>query len=300
VVCSRVTGFVFKARKFRTRDLALIREVVVTCGGLSRQELASTVCELLGWRRAGGGLKTIECKELLERLESDGLVELPPLERTKPQGARTRVPRTARGVPQERVVGTVRDIAPVALKRVTSEGDRLLWRELVGRYHYLGHKVPFGAHLRYLIGASRPVPAVVGCLQVSSPAWKMAPRDRWIGWSEEARKVNLQQVVNNSRFLLLPWVEVRNLASWALAQLARQLPDEWEEAYGLRPLLLETLVDESRYSGTCYRAANWIRLGVTTGRGRMDRHNRLQGAAPKVIFVYPLVRLARERLRGAV
>ncbi len=295
---SKVTEFVFKGRKFRSRDLKLIREVVGTCSGLSRQELASTACELLGWRRAGGGLKTIECKELLARLESDGFIELPALERTKPKGTRTRVPRTARSEPQGRISGTVGDIAPIALKRVMTEDDRLLWRELVGRYHYLGHKVPFGAHLRYLIEASQPAPRVVGCLQVSSPAWKMAPRDQWIGWSEGLRKDNLQRIVNNSRFLLLPWVEVRNLASCVLAQLARQLPDEWEAAYGVRPLLLETLVDKGRFSGTCYRAANWIRLGVTTGRGRMDRHNQLQGAAPKVIFVYPLARSARKQLRG--
>jgi hypothetical protein len=295
-----VSGFVFKGREFGQRDLELIREVVATCGGLSRQELASTACELLGWRRAGGGLKTIECKELLERLEQDGLADLPPLERTKPRGVRTRVPETARGEPQEPIVGTVSDIAPVALRRVTCEADRLLWRELVGRYHYLGHKVPFGAHLRYLIEARGPAAVVVGCLQVSSAAWKMAPRDRWIGWSEEVRKANLQRVVNNSRFLLLPWVQVRNLASWVLARLARQLLDEWEEAYGLRPLLLETLVDESRYSGTCYRAANWVRVGKTSGRGRMDQQHQLHGAAPKVIFVFPLVSSAREQLREKV
>jgi hypothetical protein len=294
------TRFVFKGREFRPRDLELIREVVSTCGGLSRQELASTACELLGWRRAGGGLKTIECKELLEHLQRDGLVELPALARTKPKGARTRVPRTTECEPQPELVGTVSDIAPVALRLVVGQKDRLLWLELVDRYHYLGHKVPFGAHLRYLIEAGRPTPMVVGCLQVSSPAWKMALRDRWIGWSEEVRKRNLQRVVNNSRFLLLPWVRVRNLASCVLAQMARQLPDEWEETYKLRPLIVETLVDERRFRGTCYRAANWIRLGVTTGRGRMDRNNKLHGAAPKVIFVYPLVRSARKELCGQV
>jgi hypothetical protein len=186
------------------------------------------------------------------------------------------------------------------LRLVVGQKDRLLWLELVDRYHYLGHKVPFGAHLRYLIEAGRPTPMVVGCLQVSSPAWKMALRGRWIGWSEEVRKRNLQRVVNNSRFLLLPWVRVRNLASCVLAQMARQLPDEWEETYKLRPLIVETLVDERRFRGTCYRAANWIRLGVTTGRGRMDRNNKLHGAAPKVIFVYPLVRSARKELCGQV
>ena len=291
---------VFKGREFASSDLELIQEVVSTYSTLSRQELASTACELLGWTRPGGGLKVIECKELLCRLEADGWIELPALTKTKPRGTRTSIPCTARGEPQERLVGTVRDVAPVKLRLVSEEGDRLLWRELVGRYHYLGHMVPFGAHLRYLIEVSRPTLRVVGCLQVSSPAWKMAPRDRWIGWSDEVRQLNLQRIVNNSRFLLLPWVEVRNLASSVLAQLARQLPGEWEKAYAVRPVLLETLVDERRFTGTCYRAANWIRLGVTQGRGRMDRDRKRQGESPKIIYVYPLQRRARQLLAQAL
>lgn len=287
---------VFKGKEFTSSELALIREVVSTYSTLSRQELASTACELLGWTRPGGGLKIIECKELLCRLESDGWIKLPALAKTKPRGARTSIPHTKRGEPQERLAGTVRDVAPIELRLLANESDRLLWRELVGRYHYLGHKVPFGAHLRYLIEVSRPTTRVVGCLQVSSPAWKMAPRDRWIGWSDKVRQRNLQQVVNNSRFLLLPWIEVRNLASSVLAQLARQLPDEWEKAYAVRPVLLETLVDEQRFTGTCYRAANWIRLGVTQGRGRMDREKKRLGESPKVIFVCPLHRRARQVL----
>jgi Druantia protein DruA len=287
---------VLKGREFSSAEVELIREVVATCRGLSRQELASTVCELLGWQRPGGGLKTLEGKELLARLEADGLLELPPLASTKPRGSHTSVPRTARGEPQERLTGTVSDVAPVVVRPVSCQSDRLLWRELVGRYHYLGHKVPFGAHLRYLVEVSRPSPRVVGCLQASSPAWKMAPRDRWIGWSDAVRQRHLQLVVNNSRFLLLPWVEVHNLASSVLALLARQLPADWERAYGVRPVLLETLVDEQRFTGTCYRAANWVWVGVTQGRGRMDRANKLQGASPKTIFVYPLHRRARQLL----
>lgn len=287
---------IFKGREFTPADLALIREVVSTYATLSRQELASTACELLSWTRPGGGLKVMECKELLCRLEADGLITQPALAKTKPRGARTTVPRTARGEPQEQLVGTVSEVAPVRLRLVADDSDRLLWRELVGRYHYLGHKVPFGAHLRYLIEVSRPSPRTVGCLQVSSPAWRMAPRDRWIGWSDEVRRRNLQLIVNNSRFLLLPWVAVRNLASSALAQLARQLPEQWQQAYGVRPVLMETLVDKDRFTGTCYQAANWQRLGITQGRGRMDRDHSRQGKSPKIIYVYPLQRRARQVL----
>jgi len=292
----RPLALVFKGREFSAEEIGLIREVVTSCGGLSRQELASTMCELLEWRRPGGGLKWIEARELLAKLEAEGLVTLPPLVATKPRGTRTSVPRTDRGARQEAVKGTVGDVKPVVLRQVTSESERLLWRELVGRYHYLGHKVPFGAHVRYLVEASRPSRLVLGCVQLSSPAWKMAPRDQWIGWSDEVRRRNLQLIVSNSRFLLLPWVEVRNLASTVLALVSRQVADDWEGRYGVRPVLLETLVDERRFSGTCYLAANWIPLGVTQGRGRMDRACTLQGANPKRIFVYPLHRHARQRL----
>jgi len=286
----------FKDRTFSEAELRLVREVVARCAGLSRQELANTVCELLEWRRPGGGLKTWECKALLAELEARGALALPALRAGRPRGARTSVPHTSQGEAQPPLRGTLRDVEPIALRLVRGRDERLLWRELVGRHHPRGHAVPFGAHLRYLVEVARPGPRVVGCVQVSSPAWRMAPRDRWIGWSDARRRQELQRVVNNSRFLVLPWVQVPHLASAVLARLAREVPRDWESAYGVRPVLLETLVDESR-AGTCYRAANWIELGQTQGRGRMDRH-RTRERVPKRIFVYPLARDARERLRG--
>lgn len=291
-------ALVFKSRDFSRPDLELIRDVVGCYSRLSRQELANTVCELLEWRRASGGLKVWECRELLERLESEGWLKLPAAAKTKPKGSRTSIPRTSKGERQEELTGSVGDFGPVVLHRVAKPADRLFWRELVGRYHYLGCKVPFGAHLRYLVEVSQPESRVVGCLQLSSPAWKMAPRDRWIGWDTATREVNLQRIVNNSRFLVLPWVRIRNLASTVLSKMARQVPGDWQEVYGLRPLLVETLVDEERFRGTCYRAANWISLGVTQGRGRMDRFHERQDQSCKRIFVYPLVPRARRLLRS--
>ena len=181
------------------------------------------------------------------------------------------------------------------LALVESKGESRLWRELVERYHYLGCRVPFGAHLRYWV---RNRQRELACLLWTSPAWKMKPRDAWIGWSEEQRKRNLQSIVNHGRFLILPWVRVPGLASKILALSARQLPQDWQHHYGYRPLLLETLVAADRFRGTCYRAANWIHLGQTTGRGRMDREHKADGQAIKNIFVYPLVRNARQRLCG--
>jgi hypothetical protein len=160
----------------------------------------------------------------------------------------------------------------------------------------LRFRVPFGANLRYLVQSERKPGEYLACLLFSSPAWKMAPRDAWIGWNDEQRKRNLQYIVSNSRFLVLPWVSVRGLASKILSLASRQLPQDWERSYGYRPLLLETLVDPARFRGTSYRAANWIRLGQTQGRGRMDRANEAQGRAVKEIYVFPLCRDVRGRL----
>jgi len=276
----------------------LIREVVETCTGLSRMELARTVCDLLEWVRPNGRLKARECFEFLEKLEERGKLRLPARQPGRRKGTVTRVPVTEQGDEQPLLEGTVRDVAPVTLSVVETEPERLLWRELVGRHHYLGHKVPFGASLRYLVRVARPREAVVGALQFSSPAWRMAPRDQWIGWDEAARKKNLQRVVQNSRFLILPWVQVRNLASTVLSLAARRLPQDWLARYSVEPILLETLVDPSRYTGGSYRAANWIELGITTGRGRMDKRHDMHQAAPKAVWVYPLRTSALKELRA--
>jgi len=293
----RVVEERFSGRGFRPKELALIRDIVQDCSGLSRMELAHTVCELLRWRRPNGSLKARECREFLERLEGRGVLELPAKRPGRALGSVTRVPQTAAGEPGRKLVGTVRDIEPLSVERVSEREARLLFRELIGRYHYLGHKVPFGAHLRYLVFTARPERAVVGCLQFSSPAWRMAVRDRWIGWDDATRARNLQRVINNSRFLLLPWVEVKNLASAVLARGLERAATDWPQHYGVEPWLVETLVDARRYHGGSYRAANWIALGATTGRGRMDRHHLREGETPKTVLVYPLVRDATRRLR---
>ena len=284
-------------RLFTSSELELVREVVGTFGGLSRIELARTVCELVEWTRPNGGLKARECLDLLERLERDGLIGLPEKRPGRPVGTRTRVPHTAEGDPRPPLQGEISTFQPIVLEQVQDQEQRLLFRELVGRHHYLGHAVPFGAHLRYLAYALKPERVVVGCLQFSSPAWRMAVRDRWIGWDEATRKRNLQRIVNNSRFLILPWVRVRNLASTVLSLGARGVEQDWPARYGIEPLLFETLVDRSRYGGGCYRAANWVELGVTAGRGRMDREHARHDASPKTVLIYPLVRNVCRRLR---
>lgn len=289
------TSLHFKGRRFEAEDLRLIEEVVATFPRLSRQELANTICELVDWRRPNQGLKTWEAKELLEILERAGRLRLPPLRPRRPRGSKTSIPQTARGAASPRLRAQLRDLGPITLRRVGTAEERQLWRELVARHHPQGHRVPFGAHLRYLVEVARPTSTVVACLQLSSPAWKMAARDRWIGWSDAGRRAHLQRIVNHSRFLILPWIEVPHLASSVLGLMARCFPGQWEQTYGVRPVLLETLVEHGQ-AGTCYRAANWIALGSTTGRGRMDRQHRRHGLARKHVFVYPLVPRAREIL----
>lgn len=274
-----------------------MREVLADCGGLSRKELAQTVCELLDWRRPNGSLKGLECRLWLEELESCGYLELPAKRQRRPVGRATRVPMSERGAPGVPLSGMVQEFAPVVLEAVATPAEQALFRELVGRHHDLGSRQPYGAQLRYLAWVSSPRRQVVGCVQFSSPAWRLAVRDRWIGWDEATRLRNLQRVVNNSRFLILPWVQVKNLASHVLSQATRRLATDWPARYGHPPLLVETLVDAQRFRGTCYRAANWQELGLTSGRGRMDREHRRHGLAVKTVLVYGLVREAARRLR---
>jgi hypothetical protein len=194
--------------------------------------------------------------------------------------------------------GRVEAFAPVRVEPVERPDQRLLFRELVGRYHYLDYAVPFGARMQYLVWVSKPAPTVVGCLQFSSAAWRLRPRDAWIGWDDATRARHLPHVVTNSRLLVLPWVRVRNLVSTTLSLALRCLSHDWQARYTVDPLLVETFVDPARYVGGCYRAANWVALGETAGRGRDDRVHQRHGAHPKRVWVYPLRRDALARLRG--
>jgi len=287
----------FLGDPIRREDLKLIQEVVASCDGLSRMELARTVCELMGWRRRSESLKARECREFLEKLEARGLMILPARRAGRPVGRQTQVPMTSRGEAGAPIIGSARDVGELEIERVQRGEARQLWRELVGRYHYLGHAVPFGAHLRYLIYGHRPERTVLGCIQFSSAAWRIAVRDEWIGWEQSARVRNLNRVVSNSRFLVLPWVSLKNLASRILSEAVRRMAVDWKRGYGVEPLLVETLVDPTRYRGTCYRAANWIELGATRGLGREDRRRLGQPVVPKTVLVYPLAADAAQQLR---
>jgi hypothetical protein len=286
-------GLTFCGRELRPEEFDLIRQITREFSTLSLTELALTVCELLEWRRPNGGLKSRECYAFLQALHSRGLL---PWLSVEPQKLR---PRAAvwdqLSDARASLTGPIGDYLPVHLQLLDSADDRRLFRQYIQRYHYLGYKVPFGAQLRYFVRSEQPPCPLLACLLFTSAAWKMAPRDAHIGWSQTARQANLPLVVNHSRFLILPWVRVPNLASHILSLAARQLPRDWFAAYRAQPVLLETLVDGTRYHGGCYRAANWSEVGLTQGRGRMDRSRTAQGTR-KHIFLLPLHRHWRERL----
>jgi Domain of unknown function (DUF4338) len=285
----------FCGRTFSGQELGLMREIARDYAGLAVTEIARTVCELLEWKRANGRLKDQECRQLLEYLRDQGWLRLPAVRNSGPRGPR-QIRLGEASAPQARVEGSAGEFEPLELQLVERRQESQLWTELIERHHYLRYRVPVGANLRYLVRSPRSGEQVLACLLWSSPAWKMAARDHSIGWNAEQRAHNLQLIVNNSRFLVLPWVHIQGLASKILAQSARQLPIDWEQRYGYRPLLLETLVDARRFRGTCYRAANWIHVGQTSGRGRMDREHKTHGQAVKDIYLYPLARNTRQRL----
>ena len=284
----------FCGREFSAKEVSLIQEVVETCAELSRLELAHTICELLEWKRPGGGLKARECRGFLERLDSQGVLTLPDKKLCGSSKPRRQLAPAEEGQVHSQLSGSVVQFAPLNIELVESWQQRQLFRQLLSRYHYLGYAMPYGARLQYLVYVSRPRREVVGCVQFSSPAWRMKVRDQWIGWDDATRQLRLQHIVNNSRLLVV--ARIRNLASMVLSGVLRRLRTDWRRQYGLDPWLVETLVDGQRFYGGCYRAANFIVLGETSGRGRMDRTHQRHGAQIKTVLVYPLVKNARRRL----
>lgn len=269
------------------------QQVVQMCSNLSYHELALTLCEHWGWVGATGKPQRRACEKLLQRLEKQGLLELPA--RRGPGGGRSAVVEvaeqeaTSSGQSVECALEAVR---PVGLERVEGREETTLWNGFVERYHFLGYKRPFGCSQRYYVTSSH---GRLGCLLVASGARALRDRDEWIGWTVQQRLSNLPYVINNSRFLLFPWVRVPHLASHVLGRLARQVRDDWQEKWNYRPVLMETFVDPVIHRGICYRAAGWTVLGETTGSGLKLRGHSYQ-TSKKLIFVRPLVDDFRERL----
>jgi hypothetical protein len=285
-------GLVHVGRAISADELALIRETVELFPSLSRAELAETLCDHLRWYTASGTSKRRACEQLLERLEARGLVRLPEKKcrRTRGGGAApVSTPKTQAGAP---VTGALGELGRVWLRVVEGRHETALWNEYVQRYHYLGYRSPAGCRLRYFVESAR---GRLGCVLLAGAARAIAIRDQWIGWRRAQRLRNLGWVVNNTRFLVFPWVRVPHLASHVLGQLARQMAQDWEAQWGYRPVLLETFVDPARYRGTCYRASGWELLGQTTGKG-LARPGKAYQTTAKLLYVRPLREGFREIL----
>jgi hypothetical protein len=284
----------YRGREFESVELEWIRTLIEQEGKRGRTHISRRVCEELSWRRVDGRLKDMACRVALLQMERDGLIQLPASTGNSHLNRKRPIQRTPLGEPGAEISCRVDQLPDkIVLSLVESKSQVQLWTELIDRYHYLGYKTPVGAYLRYLIQTEEGV--VLGCLGFSSAAWKCADRDKWIQWSAADREGNLERVVDNNRFLVLPWIQVKGLASKVLSFAARALPAHWERTYGYRPVLLETFVEMDRFKGTCYRAANWICVGKTQGRSKYDRHHKLSKPI-KSIWLYPLTKSFRRAL----
>lgn len=281
-------------RLFTSSELQEIRQLIADHPAATRAHLSRLVCKRLGWRCDNGHLKDMNCRVAMLRMQDDGLLQLPP-PRNGNNNGKPYLRRTRQAEPEPPLrAASPRELGDLQLQLVSSRQDSHLHNEYIDRYHYLGYQPLPGAQLRYFVRAGERILALLG---FGAAAWKTQPRDLFVGWSPKQREARLHLVVNNARFLILPWVHCRNLASSILAMAARNLADDWQRRYGYRPVLLETFVERPRFRGTCYQAANWTLIGETKGRGKLDI--RKQARLPKkAIWVYPLHKNFRRVLIG--
>jgi hypothetical protein len=284
---------IIRRRRIGEEDLRLIRQLIAEEGQKGRSHLSSRLCEIWNWRQANGRFREIACRDLLRRLHAQGLVELPAmLAGARRPGYRNRVaaPDLLDRIPVSGALSPMRRQLRLVLVQDAEQGR--VFNSLIGHYHYLGYQQPTGAQLKYLACyQGRPI----GCLSFGPAAFKIAPRDEFLGWPPSLRRERLPWLVNNDRFLIAPWVRVPRLASFLLSQCVRRLRSDWQRVYGHDLALVETFIEKDRFTGCCYAAANWLCVGQTNGRGRNDRlHEHLLPV--KSIWVYPLRKDFRQLL----
>jgi hypothetical protein len=283
----------YRGQEIGSEQIAFLREFIREHPTSSRWKLSRQLCEALGWKQTNGALRDMVCRGLLLMLERAGQIELPPVRRHIRGQCRTERPR-----PDALLIDTnpleipLKELGPVEIQPVRRTADEPLFNSLMEHYHYLGYEQPVGEHLKYLAWAQgRPI----ACLAWSSAPRHLGSRDRYIGWSAEARRRNIRFIAYNTRFLILPWIRVPHLASHILAKVTRALSAEWERMYGHPVYFAETFIDPGRFRGACYRAANWQLLGLTTGRGKNDHTNKPNRPIKEVLGL-PLTRRFREYL----
>ena len=282
-----------QGRRMITTDILRVRQLLAENPAWSRRRLSEALAEEWDWRNASGRLKDMAARTLLLKLEARGFIELPPRRRTPSN--RMAVGRVA---PQDwdtaAVTGMLGQLGPLTVQEISGDAaERRRFAAALAEFHYLGYRGTIGENAQYTVtdGTGR----LLACMLFGAPAWKCRARDEYIGWSTAHRQQHLCCITNNTRFLVLPFVKVQHLASWILGQALRRLSKDWERKYGHPIILVETFVERDRFAGTSYKAANWIRLGSTTGRSRQDRQHTLQ-VSVKDVYVYPLCRRFREEL----
>jgi len=273
-------------------DVDFVRELIAAHPAYSRRALSIELCREWDWKQPNGELRDMVCRGLLLTLHRAGAIELPPLRQAgQPRSVVRKRPEPL--IPDNRpVYGPLQRIGEIAIETVRRSPREPLFNSLVEQYHYLGYQQPVGEHLKYLVSVRGQA---IACLAWSSSPRHLGCRDRFIGWNPEQRRRNVHLLAYNTRFLILPWVGVPHLASYLLGRMATRISSDWQQCYAHPVYLLETFVDPSRFRGTCYRAANWLPLGYTTGRGKDDRQHR-PNRPVKQVLVYPLHRRFRERL----
>ncbi len=276
----------YRGRDIGPEDVEFINRLIAQHAGLSRRRLSAELCRAWNWVQPNGALRDMVCRGLMLALHRAGWIQLPAKRKCVPNNALTHRHRRAEDqrIDQSPLVAALAELGPLTIEQVRRTPEEALWAQLLAHHHYLGYCRPVGEHLKYLIKAQG---RAVACLGWSSAPRHLAPRDRYIGWSAAQRKRNLHRIAYNTRFLILPWVRVPHLASHLLGRLARRLSDDWQEAYQHPIDLLETFIDPARFAGTAYRAANWVCLGQTSGRGHNDHTYRCDQPR-KQLWVYPL------------
>lgn len=278
-------------RVFSEAEIERVRVICADPAYPTRASISRAVCRALRWEKPDGGLKDMSARVALAKMAADGLIILPAPTCAQPRPRRHLEATIEAGPPIDCPLAELR---PISLRVVATRADSATWNELIGRFHYLGYTRASGAQLRYLVSAGDQL---LGAISFAAAAWALSDRDAFIGWDPECRRQRLHLVVGNPRFLIAPWVRVPHLASHVLGAVARALPGDFAARYGYAPVLAETFVEVGRHAGSCYKAANWIHVGVTKGRGKLDRYNAW--ALPvKDIYLYPLARDYKAELLG--
>lgn len=283
---------ILRGREFTESEIGLIQQIIREHPNSSRRHLSFLICEQLNWRQPNGHLKDRACRDVLLRLEKQDIIGLPnPLYELMTQSAG--VKNIDFQEPEKAISGDIRHVGAPIFKVVEELTQRKLWNYLIDRYHYKECRIVVGRHLKYLLYLDNHL---IGCFCFADAVLKLRVRDQWLGWSHAQREAHLHYIINNVRFLILPWVKIYNLASKLLSLCTRIVPGDWEHFYGTRPLLIETFVEKERFTGASYKAANWIYLGQTRGKGRSGMKYYYHGII-KDVYVYPLVPIPHLRNR---